>query len=178
MPNQWAKYFVTKDPSFDATQLTYRSFEQLFTSATRQFDRVIGDNNPDLSRFARAGGKLLTWHGQSDQLIPTQGTVDYRKHVNAVFGGNRRVDDFYRLFLLPGVDHCGASLFGTGATVNPGADLNALVNWVEKGTAPATLPTTTADGKTTHNACRYPMAARYTGHGDTTSAANYRCVTA
>jgi hypothetical protein len=177
VPAQWAKYFVTKNPSFDATTLTYKSFEQLFASATREFDNVIGDNDPNLSKFARSGGKLLTWHGQSDQLIPTEGTVDYRRHVDAVLGGTEHVDDFYRLFLLPGVDHCGTPLFGTGALVNPDADLNALVTWVEKGHAPATLPTTTPDGKSTRNACGYPMVARYTGHGDTASATNYHCVT-
>ncbi|MFD6683049.1 tannase/feruloyl esterase family alpha/beta hydrolase [Micromonospora parva] len=156
VPDQWAKYFVTKDPSFDSTKLTYQTFTRLFTSATRQYDDIIGTNDPNLSAFAKAGGKLLTWHGQSDQLIPTQGTVDYRKHVNAFFGGNKRVDDFYRLFLLPGVDHCGTPLFSTGPLVNPGADLDALVNWVEKGKAPAALPATSVDGTFTGNIPRYP----------------------
>ncbi|WP_433372174.1 tannase/feruloyl esterase family alpha/beta hydrolase [Actinoplanes sp. CA-142083] len=145
VPELWAQYFVTKNPSFDATKLTYKSFEQLFNSAVKQYDGIIADNNPDLSKFAKAGGKLLTWHGQSDQLIPTQGTVDYRKRVEAKFGGGKRVDDFYRVFLLPGVDHCGTAIFSTGGLVNPGADLTALVNWVEKGKAPATLPTATGD---------------------------------
>ncbi|WP_127509265.1 tannase/feruloyl esterase family alpha/beta hydrolase [Actinoplanes solisilvae] len=142
VPDQWAKYFVTKNPSFDATKLTYESFEKLFNSATRQFDGVIGDRDPNLSKFAKAGGKLLTWHGQADQLIPTQGTTDYRKRVNAELGGSKRVDNFYRVFLLPGVDHCGTTLFSTGGLVKPGADLNALINWVENGKAPAYLPTT------------------------------------
>jgi hypothetical protein len=178
VPDLWAKYFVTKNPSFDSTKLTYASFEQLFNSATRQYDAVIADNNPNLSKFAKAGGKLLTSHGQSDQLIPTRGTVHYRDRVDAVFGGTKRVDDFYRLFLLPGVDHCGTTLYSTGPLVNPGADLDALVDWVEKGEAPATLPATSVNGTTTRNVCRYPMVARYTGHGDTNTAANYRCVTA
>ncbi|SCF23300.1 Tannase and feruloyl esterase [Micromonospora chokoriensis] len=156
VPDQWAKYFVTKNPSFDSTKLTYQTFTQLFTSATKQYDSIIANNNPNLSRFAKAGGKLLTWHGQSDQLIPTQGTVDYRKHVNATLGGNKRVNNFYRVFLLPGVDHCGTPLFSTGPLVNPGADLDALVNWVEKGHAPATLPVTSVDGKTTSNIHHYP----------------------
>ncbi|BAL87805.1 hypothetical protein AMIS_25850 [Actinoplanes missouriensis 431] len=149
VPDQWAKYFVTRNPSFDATKLTYSSFAKLFHSATRQFDGIIGDRDPNLSKFAKAGGKLLTWHGQSDQLIPTQGTVDYRKRVNATLGGSKRVDNFYRVFLLPGVDHCGTALFSTGGLVQPGADLNALINWVEKGEAPAYLPTT--DGNVHHS---------------------------
>ncbi len=108
VPALWAQYFVTKDPSFNPRTLTYASFKKLFNSATKQFDSIIGDNTPNLTTFAKSGGKLLTWQGQSDQLIPTQGTVYYREKVNAVYGGNAKVDNFYRLFLLPGVDHCGS----------------------------------------------------------------------
>jgi hypothetical protein len=176
VPDLWARYFVTKNPAFDSSKLTYASFEKLFRSATRQFDDVIGDRNPDLSAFARSGGKLLTWHGQSDQLIPTQGTVAYRERVDARFGGTATVDDFYRLFLLPGVDHCGSAA-STGSLVNPGADLGALVDWVEKGKAPATLPTTSADGARTRNICRYPLVSRpaRAGHPAGTAA---RCTAA
>lgn len=170
---EWIKYFVTRNPSFDLTKLTYQSFEQLFRSSQRQFNAVIGTDDPDLSRFARAGGKLLSWHGQADQLVPTQGTVDYRERVNRVFGGNQRVDDFYRLFLLPGVAHCQG---GSGPQVSDDTALAALIKWVEKGQAPATLAAGT--GTVTRNICRYPMVTRYTGHGDPGSAANYRCVAA
>jgi hypothetical protein len=172
----WVKYFVTQNPSFDTTKINYKSFEQLFRSSQKQFNDIIGTDDPNLSAFAKSGGKLLSWHGQTDQLVPTQGTIDYREQVNQALGGNKRVDDFYRLFLLPGVDHCGG-----GIGPQPTDALGALVKWVEKGQAPATLAAsvTNADGKTvTRNICRYPMAARYTGHGDTASAANYRCVTA
>jgi hypothetical protein len=175
----WVAYFVTHNPSFDLSKIDYRSFEQLFRSSQKQFNDIIGTDDPNLSEFAKAGGKLLSWHGQADQLVPTQGTVDYREHVNRIFGGNKNVDDFYRLFLLPGVNHCaGAGNIGPAPT----DDLGALVDWVEKGQAPATLATSTApaaDGTTiSRNACRFPMVARYTGHGDTASAANYRCVSA
>lgn len=172
----WVRYFVTRNPSFDATKLTYNSFDQLFRSSQRQFNDIIGTDDPDLRPFAKAGGKLLSWHGQTDELVPTEGTVDYRERVNRLMGGNQRVDDFYRLFLLPGVNHCGK---GTGP--QPNDALGALVTWVEKGQAPATLAasTTGADGRTsTRDICRYPRVARYTGHGDPAAAANYRCTTA
>ncbi|MEV6375161.1 tannase/feruloyl esterase family alpha/beta hydrolase [Micromonospora musae] len=172
----WAQYFVTRDPSFDTTKLTYRSFAQLFRASQRQFNDVIGTDEANLRAFAKAGGKLLSWHGQTDELIPTQGTVDYRERVNRLLGGDRKVDDFYRLFLLPGVNHCGG---GPGAY--PVDDLGALVDWVEKGEAPATLAaaTTGADGATvTRNVCRYPQVTRYLGHGDPDSAASYRCTPA
>lgn len=116
---------------------------------------------------------MLSWHGQTDELVPTQGTIDYRERVNRTLGGNKRVDDFYRLFLLPGVNHC-----GNGPGPQPTDDLGTLVKWVEQKQAPATLAASTTDptGKTvTRNICRYPKVARYTGHGDPTQAANYHC---
>ncbi|MFC0504976.1 tannase/feruloyl esterase family alpha/beta hydrolase [Micromonospora costi] len=171
--DSWVKYFVTQNPSFDTTKLTYKSFDQIFRASQKQFNDIIGTDDPNLSAFAKAGGKLLSWHGQTDELVPTQGTVDYREQVKRTLGGNKRVDDFYRLFLLPGVNHCGG---GTGP--QPTDDLGALVNWVEKGQAPDTLAAANPDGSVTRNVCRYPMVARYTGHGDPASAANYRCVTA
>ncbi|MEU4426441.1 tannase/feruloyl esterase family alpha/beta hydrolase [Actinoplanes sp. NPDC024001] len=174
--DNWVKYFVTRNPALDTRNLTYRDFGKLFASSRKQFNSVIGTDDPNLRAFRDSGGKLLTWQGQSDQLIPTQGTVDYRNRVERLMGGNAKVNDFYRLFLLPGVDHCQG---GTGPqAVDP---LGALVTWVEKGQAPATLATATtgADGKSiTRNACPYPNVARYTGHGDPASAASYRCARA
>jgi hypothetical protein len=170
----WVKNFVEPDLDLDTTALSYEQFEQIFRSSQQQFHDVIGSDDPDLSAFARSGGKLLSWHGQSDQLVPTQGTVDYRKKVERRFGGSQRVDDFYRLFLLPGVAHCGG---GPGA--QPTDALGALVDWVEKGKAPETLATsaTRADGTVVRrDVCTYPHVTRYTG-GDPAAAASYRCVT-
>ncbi|MCO8273865.1 tannase/feruloyl esterase family alpha/beta hydrolase [Actinoplanes sp. TRM 88003] len=173
----WVKFFVAKNPAYDLSKINYKSFHQLYASSQKQYDSVIGTNDADLSKFARAGGKLITWHGQSDQLIPTQATVRYRERVNAALGGNRKVDDFYRLFLVPGADHCGA----TGPTVTDDDALAALIKWVEHGQAPSTLPAAglSPTGVTVdHPVCSYPKVARWTGHGPTTSAANYRCVRA
>ena len=168
----WVKNFVERDLDLDTTALTYEQFDQIFRSSQQQFHDVIGSDDPDLSEFAQAGGKLLSWHGQADQLIPTQGTVDYRERVERRFGGSERVDRFYRLFLLPGVAHCGG-----GAGPQATDPLGALVNWVEKGKAPATLATsaTREDGTVvTRDVCGYPQRTRYTG-GDPASASSYDC---
>lgn len=115
---------------------------------------------------------MLSWQGQSDQLIPTQGTVDYRQRVDARMGGDRNVDAFYRLFLLPGVAHCGG---GTGP--QPIHDLGQLTTWVEHGHAPQALSTsiTRPDGTTgSRKVCRYPQVTQFRG-GDPNSASSYRC---
>ncbi|MFG2133953.1 tannase/feruloyl esterase family alpha/beta hydrolase [Streptomyces sp. NPDC048751] len=174
VPAVWARTWLKKDPSFDISTITYSQFTRLFQQSEAEYDGIIGTDDPDLSAFRRSGGKLLTWHGQADQYIPTQGTVEYRKQVEREMGGSKRVDDFYRLFLAPGTVHCGLNK-GDGAT----DDLGALVAWVEHGKAPGTLPATLidADGEqVARDLCRYPQVSRYKGHGDPAAASSFRCV--
>lgn len=166
----WVQYFLEKDPDFDVSTISYRDFERLFALSYRKYNRIIGTDDPDLSAFRASGGKMVTWHGTDDSLIPYQGTVHYRERVERAMGGASTVDKFYRVFLAPGVDHC----FG-GSGPFPVDPLGALVDWVEKGEAPDTLFAVTQDGSATRNLCRYPLTARYDGHGDPKSAASYTC---
>ncbi|NUR59087.1 MAG: tannase/feruloyl esterase family alpha/beta hydrolase [Catenulispora sp.] len=172
VPAEWVATFVEKDPAFSSANLTYAQFDQIFAKARAEYDSVIGTSSPNLSAFRNAGGKLITWQGGADQLIPTAGTVDYRQRVDRLMGGTKKVDDFYRVFLAPGVAHCG--LQGGGVD-----DLAALTAWVEQGKAPSVLHATlpTANGATVaRDVCRYPMVSRYTGHGDPNAASSFRCV--
>lgn len=174
VPAHWVRSWVKKDPSFDLSAITYSQFTQLFRQSEAEYDRIIGTDDPDLSAFRTSGGKLLTWHGQADPFIPTQGSVLYRKQVEGLMGGTKKVDDFYRLFLAPGTDHCG--LNGTDGSAD---GLSALVDWVERGKAPRTLPATLVNGKGEkfeRDLCRYPAVSRYHGHGDPAEAAAFRCV--
>ncbi|MFE9252474.1 tannase/feruloyl esterase family alpha/beta hydrolase [Streptomyces sp. NPDC007088] len=173
VPDDWTAKWVEKQPGLDTAKLTYRQFAQAFKKSQAEYDEIIGTDDPDLSAFRESGGKLLTYHGQSDQFIPTQGTVDYRERVERTMGGPRRVDDFYRLYLAPGTSHCGLK--------GQSGDLTALTKWVEQGKAPATLTADLTDstGRTlTRDLCRYPLVSRYSGHGDPTAADSFRCVTA
>ncbi|MBB6551749.1 tannase/feruloyl esterase family alpha/beta hydrolase [Nonomuraea rubra] len=175
VPAAWVTTWLKRQPSFDLTTITYADFAQLFAQSQAEYDQIIGTDDPDLSAFRKAGGKLLSWHGQSDQLIPTQGTVDYRERVARAMGGSHRVDDFYRLFLAPGVDHCGNAT-STGPV--PTDALAALTAWVEQGKAPRTLSAAITDssGKTvTRELCLYPSVSRYTGSGDPADAGSYSC---
>ncbi|WP_316743918.1 tannase/feruloyl esterase family alpha/beta hydrolase [Streptomyces sp. MK7] len=174
VPAAWVRLWVAKDPSLDLSTITYSRFAQLFKQSQAEYDKVIGTDDPDLSGFRDSGGKLLTWHGDADQYIPTQGTVQYRDKVERELGGARKVDDFYRLFLAPGTVHCGLNK-GDGTT----DDLGALTAWVEHGKAPKTLPAVLIDvsgRNVTRDLCRYPQVSRYTGHGDPALASSFRCV--
>ncbi|WP_420036466.1 tannase/feruloyl esterase family alpha/beta hydrolase [Streptomyces sp. cg28] len=174
VPALWAQLFLKKDPSFDLTKITYSEFTKLFQQSQAEYDKVIGTDDPDLSDFRRSGGKLITWHGQADQFIPAQGTVQYHQQVERKLGGSKKVDDFYRLFLAPNTAHCG--LNGQDGSAD---GLAALTSWVEHGKAPETLPATliNASGEAVdRDLCAYPEVSRYKGHGDPSLAASFRCV--
>ncbi|KAL2136236.1 hypothetical protein VTI74DRAFT_4866 [Chaetomium olivicolor] len=173
----WARFFVKRNPSFDAAALSSDALRKLFAESVQSFESVMDSSDTDLSGFHRAGGKLLVWHGEADNLIFPQDSIVYRKEVENKMGvAGRRIDDFFRLFIAPGVDHCaGGSIDGAG----PSDPLGSLIDWVENRKAPdelaaATLPT--AKAQFTRKLCPYPLVATYDGHGDPNVAASYRCV--
>ena len=98
----------------------------------------------------------------------------YYTRVQDTMGGAAKTAEFARLFLAPGVGHCGG-----GAGPTPSGQLDALVAWVERGTAPATLPSARRDqtGAVTRSRplCPYPQVAKYNGTGSTDDAANFSC---
>jgi feruloyl esterase len=102
-------------------------------------------------------------------------------------GGESPTSDFYRLFMVPGMAHCGggpgANEFGGSGADAPIVDashdvLSALENWVEKGHAPDRIIASKLDsGKVvrTHPLCAYPEEARYKGAGNPADAASFTC---
>ncbi|EJD47898.1 tannase and feruloyl esterase [Auricularia subglabra TFB-10046 SS5] len=109
----------------------------------------VASFNPDLSAFRKRGGKLLTYHGTSDVLIPSGTSAWYYQSVSRKLSlPPSKLGDFYRLFLIPGMNHCssgpGAWMFGQNiisgwSNSSDSHALFALVDWVEKGKAPTTL---------------------------------------
>ncbi|WP_335979319.1 tannase/feruloyl esterase family alpha/beta hydrolase [Streptomyces sp. CA2R106] len=174
VPAAWVQLWVAKDPSLDLSTITYSRFTQLFRQSEAEYDQVIGTDDPDLTAFRDAGGKLLTWQGEADQYIPAQGTVQYLHQVQHKTGGAAKTGDFYRLFLAPGTSHCG--LNGIDGTTD---GLAAVTAWVEHGKAPKSLPATltnAAGQSVTRNLCTYPQVSRYDGHSDPATAGSFHCV--
>ena len=132
----------------------------------------------DLSAFAGRGGKMILWHGLGDPLVTPQPTVEYYDALARAAGGAEAVRGFARLFLVPGMDHCGINAAGP-AIADGGIDpLTALEEWVERGRAPDRLTATKAgaDGKPAWSrpVCAHPQTARATG-GDPAAASGYEC---
>jgi feruloyl esterase len=161
--------------AWDWTTTTYDQYGELFQQSVELFSNVVGADDPDLSGFKEAGGKLVVWHGLADQLIFPQGSIDYYERVLEHMGGKGRTTEFARLFLAPGVAHCSG-----GPGPQPDSPLDQLVEWVEHGKAPASLDGVIRNPGTgaltaTRPICMYPETAAYVGNGDSTAASSFAC---
>ena len=99
------KYVVFKDPNWDYKTM---DFDKDIALADK-LDADIGINaiDPNLKPFFAHGGKLIQYHGWTDPLIPPQNSINYYESVGKAFGGLKQVKNNYRLFMVPGMDHCG-----------------------------------------------------------------------
>lgn len=165
--SSWYTYFLAKDPNFDFTAITYNDYDRLTHQSIQEYDSVIGDADPDLSAFKAAGGKMITWHGVADEIIPTNNSIRYHEDVKAL---DPNVDDFYRLFLAPGIGHCGG-----GPGYYPADALDALVSWVEKDVAPTKLSGVSLVTGGSQPLCEYPQVARWDGSNNSSLASAYTC---
>jgi pimeloyl-ACP methyl ester carboxylesterase len=170
------RYWIKQNPAFDWKTLDYAGFEESFRASQGLFHKVIGTDNPDLSRFRKEGGKVLIWHGWGDQLIFPEGAIDYYERVLDRFHSTNQVQRFARLFMAPGVGHCGG---GTGPQVFDA--FGALVRWVEDDQAPDRIIASRVESNVvvrTRPLCPYPHVARYDGTGDPNSADSFDCAAA
>jgi feruloyl esterase len=134
-------------------------------------DPLVEPASTNLSTFSGNGGKLIFFHGDSDPWFSPLDTLDYYKSLAARNGGAEKVATWSRLFLVPGMSHCGG-----GPSLDHFDMLSAVVKWVEKGIAPdAVTATGSAFTGRSRPLCAYPLHAQYMGHGDTENAGNFSC---
>ncbi len=134
-------------------------------------DPLVEPASTNLSTFSESGGKLLFFHGDSDPWFSPLDTLGYYKSLAETNGGAEKVAEWSRMFLVPGMAHCGG-----GPSLDHFDMLGALVNWVEKGTPPdAVIATGKAFPGRSRPLCAYPKHAQYSGSGDSEDARNFRC---
>lgn len=164
------RYIVFKDANWDYMTFNFDSDVALGDGIAKD---ILNATNPDLKAFFGHGGKLLQYHGWSDQGISPRSSINYYKNVLDTMGGASRVDESYRLFMVPGMAHC-----HDGDGPDQFDPINALEQWVEKGKAPdRIIASRIRDGKTdrTRPLCPYPQVATYKGTGSTDDATNFSC---
>ena len=154
---EFYKYFVFDDPEWDYAMYDFSSWGE----DTADIGPLVNATDTDLSAFDAAGGKIIFWAGWSDSAITALGTVEY---YDAIMSAGSDVRSFARLFLLPGVLHCGGG---------PGPDavdwLDAIQAWVEEDDAPDRLVArrlgTNQEVEMARPICPYPQVAVYDGRG-------------
>jgi len=160
---------VFRNPDWNYLML---DFDKDVARAEHAYDGIMDAIDPDLRPFFRHGGKLLQYHGWSDQAVAPKNSVNYYESVLMKLS-DMRVDDSYRLFMVPGMGHC------TGGEGTSSFDmLAALDRWVEDGHAPTSIAAARKRNGAvdrTRPLCPYPQDAVYTGSGSSDDAANFVC---
>jgi feruloyl esterase len=140
--------------------------------------KILNSTDPNLTAFKARGGKLILYHGWNDPAIPALNTIDYYTSVVNRMGAGE-TEAFVKLYMAPGMQHCGD---GPGPNVFVENFQSALEQWVEKGIVPSSVIATkyvdddSKKGvKMTRPLCPYPLAAKWTGQGSTDDAANFVC---
>lgn len=140
-------------------------------AALHASDPLVEPASTNLSTFSGTGGKLIFFHGDSDPWFSPLDTLDYYKSLAETNGGAEKVAEWSRMFLVPGMAHCGG-----GPSLDHFDMLTAVVNWVEKETAPESVVATgqSFPGRS-RPLCAYPKHTQYTGTGNTEDAKNFTC---
>ena len=121
-------------------------------SAMVTYGDTLQTTNPDLSSFQSNGGKILAYHGESDNSIPAVSSVHFHESVRSVMYPNptfntstEALGDWYRLFLVPGAAHCSSNTLQPNGPF-PTTNLEVLIKWVEERVVPTTLAATYETG--------------------------------
>ncbi len=164
-----ARYVVFQDPNWD-----WRTFD--FDKDNDRFERpeylIMNATDPHIDKFLARGGKLLLYHGWADQNVSPYASVQSFRKVQDTLGA-AKIDSSVRLFMAPGMAHCGG-----GEGPNAFDKIGVLDRWVEEGRAPASIIASHSSGgkvDRTRPLCPYPQVAQYSGSGSIDDAANFVC---
>ena len=159
--------FTPDEPDFD-----WRTFDFATDPGRTTSREMLDATDPDLSAFEARGGKMITHFGWADTALNPMMGVNYYEDVRATMGDDT-TDAFYRFFAVPGMFHCSGGLGTDRFDV-----MTPLVNWVEGGAAPESIPAARVEqGQVTRTRplCPYPQVARYSGSGSIDDASSFAC---
>jgi feruloyl esterase len=160
-------FFTPPAPDFDPMTFDFDT-----DPARIQASRALNDADSTFYQsFTAHGGRMVMYHGYSDPVFSAKDLIAYYQRLAAGNGGMDKVRDWARLFMVPGMTHCGG-----GPSLDDFDPLAALEAWVEKGEPPDRIVAEgTAFPGRSRPLCAYPQETRYTGKGDSNDAANFIC---
>ena len=184
------KSWVFNDPKWDWRKFDYDR-DVAFADAKLA---AVNASGTDLNEFRSRGGKVIMFSGWADPIGPALDAINYYERVEKATGGQQETESFFRLFMVPGMAHCGggpgpSSFFGgfgpslAKPQLKTDAEhdvLSALIQWVEKGVAPDHIVAahmTNDSIDRTRPLCPYPKMARWNGIGTNEDAKNFTCDT-
>ena len=168
---EYFRYFVFNDPDWDPLRYDLSRWRHDSAEVSELMDAF----STDMREFRDRGGKLILWHGWSDEALSAQNTIDY---YEALIADDDLTDEFARLFMFPGVMHCGG---GNGPAF--GDWTSVIDRWVERDQAPDSVlarrfvapPPAPREWTIERPVCAYPGVAVYNGSGEPAEAASYSC---
>ena len=169
IPVEFFKYFVYSDPNWDWKTI---DFDRDVAAIDEKYAKLMNATDPNLKSFRDRGGKIIMYHGWNDQLIAPLNSINYYNSVSKAMGANN-TDDFFRLFMAPGMLHCAG-----GPGPNTFDAVAALEQWVEQGAKPDSLLASHATNGVidrTRPLCPYPQVAVYKGSDSIDEAKNFVC---
>jgi len=162
--DSYFRYVLFQNPAWDFRSL---NFDKDVAEADKVDAKILNATDPNLKDFVARGGKLFLYHGWNDQLIAPRNTVNYYNSVVKKLGP--KLSDSVRLFMAPGMNHCGG-----GEGPSRFDQVGALDEWIEKGTMPERVIASHPSGRT-RPLCPYFQVAKYKGSGSFDDAANFVC---
>lgn len=157
---------VFKDPAWDWTTFDFVDVYDDWMGSAALLGPELNATDRDLKAFQDQGGKMIMYHGWIDQNIAPRNSINYYESVKR----KGQVGDFFRLFMVPGMGHCGGGLGPESFDA-----LGALEQWVEAGVEPDRIIGTNQASGMTRPLCPYPAVAVWTGEGSTDDADNFVC---
>ncbi|MES2490220.1 MAG: tannase/feruloyl esterase family alpha/beta hydrolase [Pseudomonadota bacterium] len=177
--NELFRNMVHEDATWDLSKL---NLDADYAKSVKKIGPILNSNKPDMSVFAKKGGKLILYHGWADGALTPLGTIKYYERLHAKMGAAATAK-FMRFYMAPGLAHC---IGGPGP--NDFDMLKPLEQWVENKTAPDTIIASKYENEyakllgmeqsepvRTRPLCQYPKVAHWKGSGSTDKAENFEC---